>query len=75
MDILQSPPFFALLRHLGYPGYFPIILGIWEGTWGGEGAHPTIPSAQRMGLRRHVLQYDRGSRLPPSLLSRHLDFR
>ena len=30
MDILQLPPFFALLRRLGYPGYFSIILGIWK---------------------------------------------
>src|SRR4029434_3917499 len=30
MDILRLPPFFAILTHLGYPGYFSVILGIWK---------------------------------------------
>jgi uncharacterized membrane protein YphA (DoxX/SURF4 family) len=30
MDLLRLPPFFALLKHLGYPGYFSIILGVWK---------------------------------------------
>jgi uncharacterized membrane protein YphA (DoxX/SURF4 family) len=30
MDILRLPPFFAILKHLGYPGYFSVILGIWK---------------------------------------------
>jgi uncharacterized membrane protein YphA (DoxX/SURF4 family) len=28
MDILRLPPFFAILKHLGYPGYFSVILGV-----------------------------------------------
>jgi uncharacterized membrane protein YphA (DoxX/SURF4 family) len=30
MDLLQAPPFFPLLLHLGYPGYFSRILGLWK---------------------------------------------
>jgi uncharacterized membrane protein YphA (DoxX/SURF4 family) len=30
MDLLQSPPFFEILRGLGYPDYFSIILGVWK---------------------------------------------
>ena len=30
MDILQLPPFFAIVIHLGYPGYFTVIIGIWK---------------------------------------------
>jgi uncharacterized membrane protein YphA (DoxX/SURF4 family) len=30
MDILRLPPFFEILRHLGYPGYFSVILGCWK---------------------------------------------
>jgi hypothetical protein len=30
MDILRLPPFFAILKHLGYPGYFSVILGVWK---------------------------------------------
>src|SRR5262245_5949646 len=30
MDLLRLPPFFALLKHLGYPGYFSVILGVWK---------------------------------------------
>jgi len=30
MDILRLPPFFAILEHLGYPGYFSVILGVWK---------------------------------------------
>jgi hypothetical protein len=30
MDILQLPPFFAILMHLGYPAYFSIIIGVWK---------------------------------------------
>src|SRR4030095_12960989 len=30
MDILPLPPFFAILTHLGYPGDFSVILGIWK---------------------------------------------
>jgi uncharacterized membrane protein YphA (DoxX/SURF4 family) len=29
-DILQLPPFFPTLIHLGYPGYFSVILGVWK---------------------------------------------
>jgi DoxX-like protein len=28
MDVLQLPPFFTILKHLGYPGYFSVILGV-----------------------------------------------
>ena len=30
MDILRLPPFFAILEHLGYPGYFSVILRVWK---------------------------------------------
>jgi uncharacterized membrane protein YphA (DoxX/SURF4 family) len=30
MDILRIPPFSAILEHLGYPGYFSVILGVWK---------------------------------------------
>jgi uncharacterized membrane protein YphA (DoxX/SURF4 family) len=30
MDLLQASPFFEMLRGLGYPGYFSIILGFWK---------------------------------------------
>jgi uncharacterized membrane protein YphA (DoxX/SURF4 family) len=30
MDIMRLPPFFAIVRHLGYPGYFSVILGVWK---------------------------------------------
>jgi uncharacterized membrane protein YphA (DoxX/SURF4 family) len=30
MDILRLPPFFAIVKHLGYPGYFCVILGVWK---------------------------------------------
>jgi uncharacterized membrane protein YphA (DoxX/SURF4 family) len=30
MDILRLPPFFEILKHLGYPDYFCVILGIWK---------------------------------------------
>jgi uncharacterized membrane protein YphA (DoxX/SURF4 family) len=30
MDILRLPPFFAIVRHLGYPSYFSVILGVWK---------------------------------------------
>ena len=30
MDILRLPPFFGILKHLGYPGYFSVILGVWK---------------------------------------------
>jgi uncharacterized membrane protein YphA (DoxX/SURF4 family) len=30
MDILRLPPFFAILKHLGYPDYFSVILGVWK---------------------------------------------
>jgi uncharacterized membrane protein YphA (DoxX/SURF4 family) len=30
MDILRLPPFFAIVEHLGYPGYFSVILGVWK---------------------------------------------
>jgi uncharacterized membrane protein YphA (DoxX/SURF4 family) len=30
MDILRLPPFFAIVKHLGYPGYFSVILGVWK---------------------------------------------
>jgi uncharacterized membrane protein YphA (DoxX/SURF4 family) len=30
MDILRLPPFFAILKHLGYPSYFCVILGVWK---------------------------------------------
>jgi uncharacterized membrane protein YphA (DoxX/SURF4 family) len=30
MDILRLPPFFTILEHLGYPGYFSVILGVWK---------------------------------------------
>lgn len=29
-DILQLPPFLAILMHLGYPAYFSVIIGIWK---------------------------------------------
>ena len=30
MDILRLPPFFAIMRHLGYPAYFSVIMGVWK---------------------------------------------
>jgi hypothetical protein len=30
MDLLRLPPFFAIAKHLGYPDYFPVILGFWK---------------------------------------------
>jgi len=30
MDLLQAAPFFPILLHVGYPGYFSIILGAWK---------------------------------------------
>lgn len=30
MDILKLPPFYPTLIHLGYPGYFGVILGVWK---------------------------------------------
>jgi hypothetical protein len=30
MDILRLPPFFAIMRHLGYPSYFSTIIGFWK---------------------------------------------
>jgi uncharacterized membrane protein len=30
MDLLRLPPFFAIVKHLGYPDYFPTILGLWK---------------------------------------------
>jgi uncharacterized membrane protein len=30
MEILRLSPFFAILKHLGYPGYFSVILGVWK---------------------------------------------
>jgi uncharacterized membrane protein len=30
MDLLRAPLFFEILKRLGYPGYFSIILGIWK---------------------------------------------
>jgi uncharacterized membrane protein YphA (DoxX/SURF4 family) len=30
MDVLQLPPFFEILKRLGYPGYFAVILGVWK---------------------------------------------
>ena len=30
MDILRLPPLSAILEHLGYPGYFSVILGVWK---------------------------------------------
>jgi len=29
-DLLRLPPFFAIAKHLGYPDYFPMILGVWK---------------------------------------------
>lgn len=30
MDVLQLPPFLAILMHLGYPPYFSVIIGVWK---------------------------------------------
>jgi uncharacterized membrane protein YphA (DoxX/SURF4 family) len=30
MDVLQLPPFFEILKRLGYPGYSAVILGVWK---------------------------------------------
>jgi uncharacterized membrane protein YphA (DoxX/SURF4 family) len=30
MDILRLPPFFAIMKHLGYPAYFSVIIGVWK---------------------------------------------
>jgi hypothetical protein len=30
MDILQLEPFFKIIKHLGYPGYFSVIVGVWK---------------------------------------------
>jgi DoxX-like family len=30
MDLLRLLPFVAIVKHLGYPDYFPTILGFWK---------------------------------------------
>ena len=30
MDVLRLPPFSDVMAHLGYPGYFALILGCWK---------------------------------------------
>ena len=30
LDVLQLPPLFEMLKRLGYPGYFAVILGVWK---------------------------------------------
>jgi uncharacterized membrane protein YphA (DoxX/SURF4 family) len=30
MDLLRLPPFFTIVKHLGYPDYFLMILGVWK---------------------------------------------
>jgi hypothetical protein len=62
MDVLQLPPFFAILKHLGYPGYFSVILGVRKGARCGGGTRPALSPAQGVGLR-HVLQHDGSGRL------------
>ena len=29
-DVLRLPPFFPVLKDLGYPAYFSVILGVWK---------------------------------------------
>jgi uncharacterized membrane protein YphA (DoxX/SURF4 family) len=30
MDILRLPPFIGIMKHLGYPTYFSMIIGVWK---------------------------------------------
>jgi uncharacterized membrane protein YphA (DoxX/SURF4 family) len=43
MDIMQAPIFFDILKHLGYPGYFSIITGIWKVLGGIAVLAPRFP--------------------------------
>jgi DoxX-like family len=43
MDILRLPPFFAILKHLGYPGYFSVILGVWKVLGAAAALAPRFP--------------------------------
>jgi hypothetical protein len=43
MDLLRLPPFFALLKHLGYPGYFSVILGVWKALGAVAVLAPRLP--------------------------------
>ena len=42
-DILRLPPFFPVLKDLGYPAYFSVILGTWKLLGGAAVLAPRFP--------------------------------
>jgi len=57
MDILRLPPFFAILEHLGYPGYFSVILGVWKVLGAAAVLAPRFPRLKEWAYAGMVFVY------------------
>jgi uncharacterized membrane protein len=57
MDIMRLPPFFAIVRHLGYPGYFSVILGVWKVLGAVAVLAPRLPRLKEWAYAGLVFNY------------------
>ena len=57
MDLLRLPPFFAILEHLGYPGYFSVILGVWKVLGAAAVLVPRFPRLKEWAYAGMVFVY------------------
>jgi hypothetical protein len=48
------------MMHLGYPAYLLTILGVWKVVRHRRHPRARAPTAEGVGLRRHLLRPDRG---------------
>lgn len=59
VDIIRRVPAIGGMRHLGYPDYFMVILGVWKVLGGFVVLAPGLPRPKEWGLRRHDLRSHR----------------
>jgi uncharacterized membrane protein YphA (DoxX/SURF4 family) len=58
--MLVGKPLDEVMQRLGYPAYLLKILGVWKPLGAIALLVPGFPRRKRMGVCRHLLQYDRG---------------
>jgi hypothetical protein len=57
--MLVGKPLDEVMERLGYPAYFLKILGVWKPLGAIALLAPGFPRRKRMGVCRHLHQYDR----------------
>ena len=55
--ILRLPPFFAIMKHLGYPDYFSAIIGVWYVLAGVAVLVPRFPRLKEWAYAGLVFNY------------------